>query len=106
MLALRDRKRPAEWCRDKVLEALKASGPSVAEYAIMAEICALEAILIDLIYTWSHDGKLTQKAVQEIVHSAQRSKFKEASKLFLAATSRLPQSAAPESEETEKASRV
>jgi hypothetical protein len=80
-----------EWCRATLLTVTKAANRSMSETVLLAEIAATQAILIDLIYTWAQDGKLTQKGVQEIVSTAQRTKFKEAEQLFQAALARLDQ---------------
>lgn len=98
VMANGDAKTVSEWCSERLTDIARGV-PAPFELAFLAEIAATQAILIDLIYTWSHDGKLAQKAVQEIVRSAQRSKFKEASQLFLAAASRSRQNAAPQPEE-------
>lgn len=37
-IAEQDAKPLAEWCRDKVLEAIQARGTNPGEYAIMAEL--------------------------------------------------------------------
>lgn len=88
-LAKRDLKPLREWCRDRILDAARVNNPSPCQHAILGEIAATQAIMIDLIYTWAHDGKLSQKAVQDIVSAAQNSKFKEACQLFSVARSRL-----------------
>lgn len=99
VMANSDAKTVSEWCSERLTDLARGI-PAPFELALLAEIAATQAILIDLIYTWSHDGKLAQKAVQEIVGSAQRSKFKEAGQLFLAATSRSEQNAASPPEGT------
>ena len=60
----------AEWCRDKVLEAVKPKGPSASEHALMAEISATQAILIDLVCALGSDGKLSQQKAQAVVDAA------------------------------------
>jgi hypothetical protein len=90
-LAAKHDKRLGEWCRDKLLETLDPKAAFGHNEILLAEIAATQAILIDLIYTWAQDGKLTQKGVQEIVNTAQRTKFKEAEQLFQAALARLEQ---------------
>lgn len=99
VMANTDAKTVSEWCSEHLTDLARGI-PAPFEFAVLAEIAATQAILIDLIYTWSHDGKLAQKAVQEIVGSAQRSKFKEAGQLFLAAISKVRQDAESQSEET------
>ena len=100
VMANADAKTVSEWCSERLTDIARGI-PTPFELALLAEIVATQAILIDLIYTWSHDGKLTQKAVQDIVHSAQQSKFKEALQLFLAATARLQQGIASQAPDTE-----
>lgn len=99
LMANADATTVSEWCSERLTDIARGI-PAPFELALLAEIAATQAIIIDLLYTWSHDGKLAQKAVQEIVDSAQRSKYKEAGQLFLAATSRLRQNDESQSEQT------
>jgi hypothetical protein len=81
-LAERSRKPLAEWCRDKVLEAIRPQGPSPSDIALMAEINATEAILIDLLCTIGRDGKISQQKAQALVDAAHSAKYKEAVELL------------------------
>ncbi|HEV2500723.1 MAG TPA: hypothetical protein VGY31_14190 [Terriglobia bacterium] len=81
-LAARELKRPAEWCRGKVLKALKPQSPRPSDYALMAEISATEAILIDLLCAIGRDGKLSQQKAQALVDAAHSAKYKEAAELL------------------------
>ncbi|HEX5483339.1 MAG TPA: hypothetical protein VFZ08_12010 [Terriglobia bacterium] len=81
-LAARELKRPAEWCRDKVLKALKPQSPRPSDYALMAEISATEAIVIDLLCAIGRDGKISQQKAQELVDAAHNAKYKEAAELL------------------------
>lgn len=80
--AERDRKPPREWCRDKILEAIRSRATHPGEYAIMAELTATQAILIDLLCALGHDGKLSQQKAQGIVDAAHSAKYKEAAELL------------------------
>lgn len=82
LLATHDRKCPAEWCRDKILEAIQPRGAQPAEYAIMAELTATQSILIDLLCALGHDGKLSQQKAQAVVDAAHGAKYKEAAELL------------------------
>lgn len=80
--AERDRKPLREWCRDKILEVLRPKNPSPFYYALMAEISATEAILIDLLCAIGRDGKISQEKAQTLVDAAHGAKYKEAAELL------------------------
>lgn len=80
--AERDRKPVREWCRDKIVEALRPKDPSPFYYALMAEISATETILIDLLCALGRDGKISQQKAQTIVDAAHNTKYKEAAELL------------------------
>lgn len=80
--AERDRKPLREWCRDKILEVLRPKNPSPFYYALMAEISATEAILIDLLCAIGRDGKISQEKAQALVDAAHSAKYKEATELL------------------------
>lgn len=82
LLASRDSKCPAEWCRDKILEAMQPRGAHPGEYAIMAELTATQSILIDLLCALGHDGKLSQQKAQAVVDAAHNAKYKETAELL------------------------
>lgn len=81
-VAERARKPLREWCRDKILEAARPENPSPFYYAMMAEISATEAIVIDLLCAIGRDGKISQQKAQAIVDAAHSAKFKEAAQLL------------------------
>lgn len=81
-VAERDRKPLREWCRDKILEAARPENPSPFYYAMMAEISATEAILIDLLCAIGRDGKISQQNAQALVDAAHNAKYKEAAELL------------------------
>src|SRR5579884_3128804 len=77
-LAARDAKPLAVWCRDALLAVTTAPGPSPFQLALMAELTATQAIVIDLLCVLGRDGRITTQKAQEIVDRAQNAKFKEA----------------------------
>ena len=78
----------SEWCRDAIIAASKPATARPSDYAVMAEIDAVEAILIDMFLALARGQLNTQKA-QEIVDKAHNIKFKEAAELLRYAHSRM-----------------
>ncbi len=77
-----------EWCRDKTIEAAKQFAASQSERALLAEIKATQAIMINLLFTLATNGKLTRDGVQQVVDAAHAAKYKEASELLKQAFAR------------------
>jgi len=75
-------KRPAEWCRERVLENLNGIRPSPAQQAILAEILALQDTLVGLICALGRDGRLTPQKAKEIVDAAHERKYRDVAALF------------------------
>src|SRR5579863_5959547 len=80
--AQQDGKRLGEWCRDRLLEQIRRGSPSPSELALMAEVCATETILIDLLCAIGRDGKISQQKAQSLVDTAHSAKYKEAAELL------------------------
>lgn len=72
----------SDWCRDRAIQAAKQNAFTSSEYALMAEISATEAILIDLLCAIGRDGKITQQKAQALVDAAHSAKYKEAAELL------------------------
>jgi hypothetical protein len=81
-LASREGKPLATWCRDTLLAFASGPKPSPFQFAVMAEITATQAILIDLLCTFGRDGKISTQKAQEIVDRAHSAKYKEAVELL------------------------
>jgi hypothetical protein len=81
-LAKRDSKPLREWCRDKVLEAAKSPTPAPAEYAILAEILAMQDTMAGLLCAIGRDGRLTPQKAKEIVDAAHERKYRDVAALF------------------------
>ena len=77
----------SEWCRDTLMRAAQPPAPRPSELAVVAEISATQAILIDMLCILGRDKMTIQKA-QEIVDRAHNAKFKEAVQLLRFAYSR------------------
>jgi hypothetical protein len=68
----------SEWCRERILEAAEPPVPSIADFELMAELTATQAMLIDMLSLIGRDGRLSTQKAQEIVDKAHREKHKEA----------------------------
>jgi hypothetical protein len=71
-----------DWCREIVLQAAEGTFASPSTYAVMAEITATQAILIDLLCAVGRDGRITTQKAQQIVDAAHNNKYKEALELL------------------------
>jgi hypothetical protein len=87
-LAHRDGKCLGEWCRDRLLEVVDGVPPTTSDHALLAEIVAVEDIVVDLLCAFGHDGKLTSQKAQEIVDAAHERKYRDVPALFKYAHSR------------------
>lgn len=81
-VAERQGKPLGEWCRDTLMMAAMPSPPRPSELAMVAEITATQAILIDLLCILGRDGRIATPKAQEIVDRAHHSKFQEALELL------------------------
>lgn len=75
-------KRPAEWCRERVLESLNGASASAADSAVLAEILALQDTVVGLLCTMGRDGRLTPQKAKEIVDAAHERKYRDVAALF------------------------
>jgi hypothetical protein len=87
-LAHQDGKCLGEWCRDRLLEVVDGVRPTTSDHALLAEIVAVEDIVVDLLCAFGHDGKLTSQKAQEIVDAAHERKYRDVPALFKYARSR------------------
>lgn len=105
-----DHQKPlGEWCRDTLMKAAMPPPARRSEFAVLAEITATQAILIDLLCVLGRDGRFTTQKAQEIVDRAHNAKFKEAVQLLRYAYSNAasryfetPASAEPASKNAER----
>ncbi len=68
----------SEWCRERILEAAEPPVPSIADFALMAEVTATQAMLIDMLCVIGREGRLSTQKAQEIVDKAHHEKNEEA----------------------------
>jgi len=71
-----------DWCREVVLQCAKGAPASPTEFALLAEITATQAIVIEMLCTVGKEGKITPQKAQEIFDKADSSKYKEAMELL------------------------
>jgi hypothetical protein len=72
-----------EWCRRVVLEnaggqEIKPTGPGVETRAVMAEVVALRAILLNVLFKVSNGQRLTEEEMQRLIDRADSDKRKKA----------------------------
>jgi len=68
----------SEWCRDRITEASAPPGPRPAEFTVLAELTATQAILIDFLCVMGRDGgRLSTPKAQQIVDKAHEHKYRE-----------------------------
>ena len=79
----------AEWARDRFLEMLGGRGASPAEYAILAELIAVQNVLVDLMMAATRRDILPTAKVQQIVDVAYEKKYEEVAELFKYALSQI-----------------
>jgi hypothetical protein len=80
-LAAHEGKSPSEWASDRLADVTHGV-PSPFQRAILAEICATQDILVNLLYALRSGEKLTRERVQQITSAAHASKYREADELL------------------------
>jgi hypothetical protein len=89
-----------EWCRQVVLEdasgeEIKPTGTGAEAQALMAEVVALRAILLNVLFKLANGEKPTAEEMQRLIDRADADKLKKARE-------RLAQAAEPEGQPEEK----
>ena len=67
-----------ECCQERILEAADPPVPSISDFALMAEVTAMQVMLIDMLSLSGRDGRLSIQKAQEIVDKGHHKKQKEA----------------------------
>lgn len=80
-LAAHEGKSPSEWASGRISE-IAHGVPSPFQRAILAEICATQDIIVNLLYALRAGEKLTKERVQQITSAAHASKHREADELL------------------------
>lgn len=88
LLADKAGKQVNDWCREAVLQCAKGAPTSSTELAVLAEITATQAIVIEMLCTVGKEGKITTQRAQEIFDKADSNKYKEAMELLRVAQAR------------------
>jgi hypothetical protein len=70
------------WCRERVIEAAQRPIISVGEFATLSEICAVEEIMIELLYAIVTEVEPSKERFRQITSRAHAAKNNEAWKLL------------------------
>lgn len=70
------------WCREKVIEAAARPRVTLAEFAILAEVIAVEEMIVNLLYAIVTEGKPPLERFRQITGKAHAAKQNEARKLL------------------------
>lgn len=81
-LAKAEGKQVSVWCREKIIEAAKRHDQTSVQHAILAEVIAVEEIMVQLLYAIVTEGKLAAEKFRQITSNAHGAKHMEARKLL------------------------
>ncbi len=81
-LAEGEGKQVSVWCREKIIEAAKRRDQTSVPHAILAEVIAVEEIMVQLLYAIVTEGKLAADKFRQITSNAHGAKYVEARKLL------------------------
>ena len=81
-LAEGEGKQVSVWCREKITEAAKHNDQTRVQHAILAEVIAVEEIMVHLLYAIVTEGKASADKFRRITSDAQATKHMEACKLL------------------------
>ena len=79
-----------EWCRETLLARVNGRGPKASDpggtgHAVMAEVVALRAILLNVLFKQSNGERLTAEEMQRLVDRADSDKLRKARERLLQA---------------------
>jgi len=72
----------SEWCRRVVLQAAETDGGKAAIGVLLAELLALRAVLLNVMFRMTNGGELTGEEMRELIERADRDKQKRAAALL------------------------
>ena len=72
----------SEWSREALLAAASLGRRSAGEQAILAEMIALRTIVVNLIYAFTSEGKVTAEQMRAFIERADGTKSKRATELL------------------------
>jgi hypothetical protein len=81
-LAEAEGKQVSVWCREKIVEAAKRRDQTSVQHAILAEVIAVEEIMVHLLYAIVTEGKLAADKFRQITSNVHAAKYMEARKLL------------------------
>jgi hypothetical protein len=81
-LAEGEGKQVSVWCREKITEAANRRDQAPVQHAILAEVIAVEEIMVQLLYAIVTEGKLSADKFRQITSDAHAAKHMEARKLL------------------------
>jgi hypothetical protein len=76
-----------EWCRKVLLDVAKSPAGRPIDQALLAELIALRTIVVNVIYAFTAEGKITAEHMQAVIGRADSTKSKKAEE-FLAQINR------------------
>ena len=68
----------SEWCRGVVLQAAADDGGTAPQTALMAELLALRAVLLNVVYRMANGERVSQDEMRQLIERADRDKRKRA----------------------------
>jgi hypothetical protein len=83
-LATTEGKTPSEWVSERISEIARGV-PSPFDRVLLAETCATQDIVVNLLFASNSEGKLTKDRFQQITGAAHASKYRAADELFKSA---------------------
>jgi hypothetical protein len=73
---------PNDWSRKRLLQTLNSPSPNPAQYALLAEILAMQDTVVGLLCAMGRDGRLSPQKAKEIVDAAHERKYRDVAPLF------------------------
>ena len=68
----------SEWCRSVVLRAAADDGGTAPHAALMAELLALRAVLLNVVYRMANGERVNQDEMRQLIERADRDKHRRA----------------------------
>ena len=72
----------SEWCRTAVLRAAAPEGNTPPEAALMAELLALRAVLLNVVYRMANGERVSQDEMRQLIERADRDKHTRAAAML------------------------
>ena len=72
----------SEWCRRAVLRAADDGASQGGDGVLLAELLALRAVLLNVIFRLANGGGITQEKMRQLIERADRDKHKRAAEVL------------------------